>query len=114
MKARFDKQNYTSCDWVIKGKDQDENNVHYTVIFNKVAHCNDVAPCYEEDVGDAIYINTNLTISEPITYDPRVFIVCDYFNNILNWNGFSKSKFSRFYFAYCFLDFFIILVNSKF
>ena len=114
MKARFNKLSYTYCNWVIEGKDQVENDVDYTVIFNEFAQCNNVAPCYEEHVGDDIYINTNLTISEPITYDPRVFIVCDEFYEILNWNGFSKSKFPRFCFAYCFLDFLVILVNNKF
>ena len=99
MKARFNKLNYTYCDWIVEGKDQDENEVVSTYIFNKFAQCNDVAPCYEEDVGDVIYINTNLTISEPITYDPRVSITCNHFTKILSWNGFSKSKFLKFLFC---------------
>ena len=113
LKARFNKLNYTNCEWVIDGKDRDENEIHSTVIFNSFGQCKDIALCYEEDVGDAVYINTNLTISEPITFDPRVSIVCNQFHEIFCWKGFSKSKFLRFCFAYSFLDFLITLVNRK-
>ena len=92
FKARFNKMNYTDCGWVVEWKHYEENEFNFVVIFNSLAQCNDAAPCYEEDVYDAIYINTELTISKPITYDPRISIICNRFSQILSWNGFSKSR----------------------
>ena len=91
LKARFNQSNYSSCKWVVEGKNANDIGVNFTIIFNTMAPCGEAAPCYE-DVGGTIYVNTNLTISKPITYNPRVHILCGIKNKIVIWNGFSKSR----------------------
>ena len=92
LKARLHKADYTSCQWVVEGKNYDDLGVDFTTIFNNVAQCGDAVLCHEENIDGVIYVNTNLTISKPITYNPRVYILCDSLKKILVWNGFSKSK----------------------
>ena len=108
MKARFIKPNENNCEWFVEGKNANDLGVDFTIIFNTVAPCGEAAPCYEEDVGGVIYVNTYITISKPITYNLRVGILCGIFNEIISWNGFSISKFLRFCFVFGFLDFLTI------
>ena len=96
LKARFDKTNYKQCNWVIVGKSPIDLGVDTSVIFNSFAPCGRALPCYEEDVASLTYINTNLTISNPIDYSVNALIACDDVRNVVIWNGFPKSKFSCF------------------
>ena len=98
MKAWFNRPNQSICEWIVEGKIANDLGVDFTVIFNTVTSCGEGAPCYEEDVGGVIYVNTNLTISKPITYNVHAYVLCGIEDKIAIWNGFSKSELLNFFF----------------
>ena len=92
LKARFIKPNKSNCEWVVEGKKANDLGVDSTIIFNNMAQCGEAAPCHEENVGGFIYVNTNITISKPITYNVHAHVLCGFDDKFAIWNGFSKSR----------------------
>ena len=121
MKARFIKPNESNCEWIVEGKNANDLGVDFTIIFNTVAPCGEAAPCYEEDVGGVIYVNTNITISKPITYNVHAYVLCGIMYKTPIWNGFSKSELLNFFFVIrlskffnnCNINFFLLLRNIR-
>ena len=93
LKARFPKINYQQCNWYVKGRSLANLGVNTFVIFSPFISCGRALPCYEEDVANVTYINTDLTISNPINYSIFAWVECDSVQTQLIWIGVPKSKF---------------------
>ena len=81
---------------MIEGKSPIDLGVDSILIFSRHVACGLALPCYKEDVAGVTYINTNLTISNPINYSINASVACDNVRTLLIWYGVSKSKLSCF------------------
>ena len=92
MKARFDKMNYRLCEWSISGKTLNELGVDGLDVFTPAIPCSNSPTCREETVGNATYVVTYLTITNPMNYLVNASILCISSSRIVSWYGIPKSK----------------------
>lgn len=89
LKAKFEKKDYFTCEWIIRNKTNEELGVDSTIIFSPVG-CNKPPLCVEKEDGGVTFVTSQLTIQNPITYDVYADVECNPSIVIASWIGSPK------------------------